>query len=654
MRHSTKPLVPLSLKLMPKGRRRWRIPRWLRWVGIGLGVLAVVVLCLTAVYYSRAKNILDRVKHAEKMVKYIPVEISAQKFTSAHEYVKKLRDDLEAIDHAAQGMQGLKWWPYVGRQYTTGVKLVGVAQDGTTAVDAMVSFAANIFSPLADKGKVNMASITSDERGLILKGMSGQESELKAARDAVLHGESILQTIPDHGLLGPLQRVVGTLKQQYPLIVQGVNQAIPATRVLPVILGYPDPKTYLFLLENNTELRPGGGFIGTYGVMHVKNAAIESLKTDNSYNLDKRADSLPKIAAPDPMVKYNRATKWYFRDANWSPDFPTSAKQALFLYQREGGEKNIDGVWAMTPTLISKLIGLVGSITIYGATFTEENLTDKLQYYVDLGYKNVGVDASQRKDIIGALTKELVDRLLRLPLTQWKDLFLVLSDQLQQKQFLMYMQDPALQSVLQTENWAGAIANVDGADSILVADANLGALKSDPAVERTYNYQINLTGDRPEATLTITYHHTGKFGWKTTRYRTYTRVYVPAGSELISAAGAMVRDRSTSPGQVLVSSELGKTVFGAFKSIEPQTDGTLTFHYRLPAAIGDQLKKNTYRLLWQKEAGLLGLKINLTVNATGHKPSTTDGLDNESRISKDTVLFSGPLTQDRDITVTYK
>ncbi len=71
----------------------------------------------------------------------------------------------------------------------------------------------------------------------------------------------------------------------------------------------------------------------------------------------------------------------------------------------------------------------------------------------------------------------------------------------------------------------------------------------------------------------ITYQNNADFTWKSTRLRTYTRVYVPLGSELISSAGAMENDKIKDPqlqaGQVEAATEFGKTFFGAFISIEP-------------------------------------------------------------------------------------
>jgi hypothetical protein len=114
----------------------------------------------------------------------------------------------------------------------------------------------------------------------------------------------------------------------------------------------------------------------------------------------------------------------------------------------------------------------------------------------------------------------------------------------------------------------------------------------------------------PIATVRLIYTNTNRaITWRYTRYRDYVRIYVPEGSELISSEGAMAKDLNQTggriiPGQVDVMKDLGKTVFGAFWSIEPGQTRELTFTYRLPARVSDPLiSKGEYQLLLQKQPG---------------------------------------------------
>lgn len=649
------PKISLNPNFAKKRRRLWR--PWMKWTSLGLVGLVVFTLLISGYYYLKLRSGIAEAKAAKQTAIALSNKMTQQDFVGAKKEVEKLQQHIEVISKSLGRAKGLKAWPYIGRQYNAAVGLVDVGSGSIKAVGPLVDFMAHLFEPFAGKGKISLSSITPADKGLLLGNIASREEDLKAAQEAIHEATIAMDKIPEKGLIGPLQNVVTPLKQQFPLIVQALDQAIPATHILPPILGYPKEKTYLFLLQNNTELRPAGGFIGTYGLMKVSSGEIVSLKTDNSYNLDEAAKKLPVIQPPDEIKKYLKQNAWYFRDSNWSPDFPTSAEQALFFYQREGGAKNVDGVLAITPTTISALLRLVGSIKVGETEFTADNFVDKLQAYVDLGYKSAGQTDSQRKDIIGVMTKELVDRLMKLPVAQWKDVFLVLSQQLNEKQMLMYMKDPAVQTLLVEQNWGGAIQKTPDSDSLMIVDANLASLKTDIVMQRSYDYRVTLTGDRPTAELIIKYIHTGEFDWRTSwrisRYNTFVRVYVPSGSELISSSGSQIRQQSNAEGTVTTTTELGKTVFGAFKSIEPGTESTLKLVYRLPSTVNQSLTTVGYRLAWQKQAGMLTPSINLTVERPDNKASQADGLDNDARFSQSSVTFSGPLSQDRNITIHY-
>ncbi|MBT3949289.1 DUF4012 domain-containing protein, partial [Candidatus Parcubacteria bacterium] len=52
--------------------------------------------------------------------------------------------------------------------------------------------------------------------------------------------------------------------------------------LLPGLLGFTEKKTYLVLLLNNTEMRPGGGFIGTYVTLQANKGDVDILKVEGT------------------------------------------------------------------------------------------------------------------------------------------------------------------------------------------------------------------------------------------------------------------------------------------------------------------------------------------------------------------------------------
>lgn len=405
-----------------------------------------------------------------------------------------------------------------------------------------------------------------------------------------------------------------------PNIFQLTREVKEAVSLAPSFLGYDRPKTYLALFLNNAEMRPGGGFIGSYAWLKLDKGRLVGFETSGSENLDWAAPDDFKVEPPLAIKTYLRQPRWFFRDANWSPDFPTSARAALWFYRFEGGRDGakINGVIALTPTVVEKLVKLTGPLEVGGKVYQPENIIDELQYNVEFGYREEGKERAERKILVGDLGRALLQKLAGLSPWKWKDVYFLVQQMFKERQLMVWSPDEAIQQAFLKEDWAGEVKKTAG-DYLLAVDANLGSLKSDPKVEREINYQIRPEGGRLRAKVNVIYNHRGQFDWKTTRYRTYTRVYVPQGSRLIRAEGFIQDDKIKKgekplPALPVITEELGKTVFGGFMSIEPGASHLLTLEYYLPDKMVEQAKKGEYNLLVQKQLGASAYPLTLDLD----------------------------------------
>ncbi|MBI5731869.1 MAG: DUF4012 domain-containing protein [Candidatus Magasanikbacteria bacterium] len=391
--------------------------------------------------------------------------------------------------------------------------------------------------------------------------------------------------------------------------LQKIKEAKKTVALIPAVLGFERPQTYLVLFLNNTELRPGGGFIGSYGLAKVNKGEVTLFETNGSENLDWAAPTDFKIEPPAPIKKFLNQDKWYFRDSNWSPDFPAAAKAAIWFYRFEGGKdgERIDGVIGVTPTVVEKLMDLTGPVEVNGRKFEAANFTEELEYHVEYGYKEAGRGLAERKIIIGELGRALLKKLSSLAPWKWGELWAAANDLIKERQMMFYSNNPETQKIFLENDWAGEIKETKG-DYLAVVDSNLASLKTDPVIKRRIFYYIvpQVTGYKAEvvgykAEVRVEYDHQGSFDWKTTRYRTYTRIYVPAGSRLIGAEGFM--DEKKNPAEAVVEEELGKISFGGFLSLEPKDRKVLTISYYLPKEIAQNIQKGLYTLFVQKQLG---------------------------------------------------
>ncbi len=415
--------------------------------------------------------------------------------------------------------------------------------------------------------------------------------------------------------------------------------------VVGSLLGFDSPHTYLLLFENNTELRPGGGFIGVYAVIHVNKGHFRIDKIDGTENLDNATSSNTLPMPPVPLKKYLGVSHWYFRDSNWSPDFPTTARQALTLFSLEHGTnaKNIDAVIAVTPTVLEDILHVTGPVIADGMTFTSANVTQQLEYQVEYGYHQQNIPFKDRKDLVRTLFTAIGNKLRVSVILHYQNFLKLLKKWAVQKQLMLYSTNSSLDSTFHKFQLDGTVVT-STEDYLLWVDANLGSLKTDHAINRTLSYSFTPTGTTYLARVTMTYHHTGTFDWRTTRYRDYVRVYVPDGSVFVTTTNNVA--------PVDTGTNLGKTWFGTFISVEPGTTKSLTFQYLLPQAIAHQIKHGLYTLIVQKELGTngIGLTLNLDfgITLTGAAPP-----EKKNQWGDDRYVYQTNLNTDRDFHINF-
>lgn len=616
-----------------------------------LGALFLILLVLFLIYLSPAKKIYAEALTGKDNFLQAQDQLLKQEFDKANQSLIQAINNFEQSRDDFKKFKWMKIIPWVGIQIKAVENTIEAGINTGEAIQKIVVLANDIITPIKENPKISLADLSPEQTREILKKIYEAKPVLEETKTKIDLATDYANKIPEKGLLNKLKKTVAPLKEKVPLIQKGIAEAINATQIIPPLVGYPDKKTYLFLLQNNTELRPSGGFIGTYGILKVKDGNIVHFRTDNVYNLDTPAEAYLNIEPPRPLTRYNKVYKWLMRDSNWSPDFPTSAQKAEWFYYKESGpEKNIDGIIALTPTFIESLLKLTGEIKVNGVKFNSENVVDTLQYQVDKGYLRQGLSESERKEIIGDLSESMLNKLLSLPKNKWPDLWQTVGKDLKEKQILIYSKSEYLQNLILAQNWGGEVKSVDY-DYLLVVDANLASLKSDPGVKRTIEYTFTKSGQELIGEVLIKYNNLGNLTWKTTRYRSYVRIYIPEGSELIEAKGGMVDCKLTEQGSVEKTQELGKSVFGTFICIEPGEQKILSFKYKLPGRIADQIKNGQYHLLIQKQAGSISHDLIVNLNFD-QKIKWITPFDKLKERSDNKVMFGYDLMEDREFNIT--
>ena len=381
-------------------------------------------------------------------------------------------------------------------------------------------------------------------------------------------------------------------------------------------------KTFLILFQNNLELRPGGGFIGSFGVLRVRDGHIAHFAVHDTGNFDGRIPDT--VEPPYPMQETLNIKSWKFRDSNYSPHFAENVKWAEEFYRMAQGTEQFDGVIGVTANVLTSFLRVTGPVEIAGfpGTYGADNAILDLEYQVEQGYVKQGIDFGDRKSVMGMLGLEILQRVKALPLTKKYVLFKVVLDDLHRKDIQLSFKDPLLQEKVTASGWDGAMDSMWHDDYLMLVDANLNSFKSDYFIRRSYDYTVDLSKDVPTAKLNVHYNHTAKTkDWFTKDYQTFLRVYVPKGSFLTQAA-------NTAKDPVFGEFQ-NKKYFGALIHIPLGTEKTVTFEYALPK----DMEQTWYDLKVQKQAGVNDAPVRVTVIAK-------DGTKEEKQfvLNRDTVF----------------
>lgn len=619
-----------KIKIPPKIKK----PRKKKWPKIVLVVtflLIITLIILSAVSISPAQAAYAHALAGKDKLVAAQAALEQNDFQEAMNDLAEAEMEFRAAENNLDRLIWVRVIPFAGRQYASADHLVNAAVQITSAINTVVGVANEVISPVGELTSmegISFSSITDEQKQQILEKLYEASPQLELASSQIKLAETELNKIPDTAVLSQITEAKNQVEAYLPMLDDVIVKGADLARILPSITGYPQPKTYLFLFQNNTELRPAGGFIGTYGTLKVRDGEIKKFFTDDSYNLDKNADI--EIEGPWQIKKLINpwSKSWYFRDSNWSPDFPTSAQKAMEFYYLEGGTEQLDGVISITPTFIHHLLELIGPVQLpnYPITFTAENFTDQLERQVEIYYKEQGIPMEERKAVVGELAEYIMNSVFSLPREKWPEFLATVERSLDEKHLQMYFNDGDVQKIMDDENWSGRVIDFDG-DYLMQVDSNMASLKTDAVMDRTLNYELNVGPDWvPQATVSIVYRNNAPgLTFSTTRYRNWARIYVPKGSVLESIEG-----NNTDPGNYLIPDQpyevvddLNKTSFGTFVVIEPWEEKTLTFKYR-PPKFDKSMQKN-YRLLVQKQAGVvdpgLHVRLNFPREISGYSPA---------------------------------
>ena len=351
-------------------------------------------------------------------------------------------------------------------------------------------------------------------------------AELAGRREALNEGD-----LPERSA-----NILGDVDQ---LLARGTRLDAEYASLLPLVesgLGGAGPTRFLLLLQNAQEIRPGGGFIGMYALVTVEKGQLAEYRIGDIKELDQdyvdRRES-PQ-AAPAPIQEYLGQDEWLPHDANWSTDFPATARLVMSMYQQTTWPE-IDAVVAINYSVIEEILRLTGPI---------ETTVDGESVMLDDGSVIEFIESFRadfrHKDVVSELGSVMIESVISAEFDTKRGILFALRDLANAREIQAYFTDPDLQSETVRRGWAGVAHPAPAIPQLAVNLASVAGGKA--SVHLVLSSTLRFTGDEGIEQLTweVTASHTGDPDGDPKHHGfhlTWLEVEVPEGAHVTSVSG---------------------------------------------------------------------------------------------------------------------
>ena len=434
---------------------------------------------------------------------------------------------------------------------------------------------------------------------------------------------------------------IQSIKDDLEKLHENLRLAGTITRHLDDIVGGKGKRKYLVFFYNNMEIRPGGGFIGSFAIINFDKYTLKDFNVFDVYDADGQLTY--HVEPPMPIRKYLHQPHWFLRDSNFNPDFEQNTQTAEYFLEKELGMKDFDGTFGVTTTALSYIIESFGNVYIADI----DDFVNRSNFYYKTQLN------SEQKFFPGSKQKKsylsLIARTLFLKLQEADPLLLARNAELalQEKHIVLSFKNPLIQNDIVNLGWSGKTVAPRCVSStrqcvinhILPIDANLGVNKANYYMSRFFTLKTTVDKDGEiNNSLTTSFNNASplisKFGGV---YRNYFQLYIPNNATVSSVRfnNQIISYDEKETGQF-------KTI-GAYIEIPQKTLSDLTVEYTLK----EKIKKgaNALQIVVQKQIGASNDEFTFEL----HLPRSVIVSDKNfvSLAKNNTVIYNTHLSTDR-------
>lgn len=641
----------------------------LRSVGITLLVVLVLAVTISAVLISDAANQLNASQQSfERVLNNFSAnsgtELTLTDFERLQSGVKDLRNTLALTQSRLQLVSAGR---PLNAELNVSLEALSIAEDLSVAADTlMTGLEPTLFFMVAGETEEAVsARISSSER--IVELLELGRGQFLSARERLATAETRLTSLNLNDISPDLLVLVDQLGLFQDQLDEIASLLIDAPDLLTLAIGLEREQTYLVLASNNDEIRPSGGFIGTWGYLRVRNGRVTEYEygpsTTESPNPPPE-DFIDDYDIPHWWIQY-RDPVYAVWDGSWYADFPTTADMAMAYYNAgENPYAPVDGVIAIDIDGFETILAGIGEVSVpgYPARWGLINAANFRERVYDIREFGISQNTGERehKEFLADMYEEIFNQWQRLDQERSGQLLGSLLQAVQEKHIMLRFVDEDLNRAVEALGWAGRQVQPVNHDYLMVADANLGN-KSNNSVIRQTTYdaviqpdgsvrgRVSVQWDYPDAIAALDPAVNPEFHGPLD-YWTLFQIFVPHRSAFLDQENVPYGLQHVHmPGRNL-------TNFTSRQVIEYDSGQRVQVAYETPPVVERTGDFSRYRLLIQKQPGMRqeGLNVQITLPPDAELITTSPEVA-ASYVLEQTILdFRLELVSDQWVEVIYR
>ncbi len=489
--------------------------------------------------------------------------------------------------------------------------------DTITSAKSMVAASNGLQSAIETLSEVNEMS-----KNLVLKMLTGngnKTSEMaeilgqqsQNAYEALSDLEANLKLVNLDISSEEKEKAFGKYETELRSIKNDISVQAQLQPILSSLTGEDSKKTYAVIFQNNQELRPTGGFIQAVALLNFDGGSLVSHDVYSVYSLDQKLSGA--VVPPEEVTTYLGEEKWYLRDSNWNPDFPSTSRQIEWFISKSTGVQ-VDGVIAVNLFTIKDLLEAIGPVDLpdYNEVINSKNILERMEFHSEV----VLIDSPDSIDYSVVLLEKILEKVTKISDEKVSPLLYSLKKSISENQLAFSVSEKENQQVLHDLGWTGGLIKpscpaelslVDcRVDSISQVEANVGINKANYYLDRAIDQKITIDKEKAVHQRKITFKNNAKSNsWPKGTYKSFQRFFIDEDSLV---EGVFIN------GSPLIEEQISKKIANGFLEIGISVDVPIQktleveINYSTPLNFD---KGFSYVFFNKKQAGTSGDPVNI-------------------------------------------